>query len=295
MFVKHKNNPVFGNRETGTLFDPYVAKLPDGTFRMDVSTRKDNTLSVSFSDDGVKWSAPRVTLAPDESAGWEQMVNRNCVLRVGDTYQMWFTGQANGNSYIGFAQSENGLDFKRVCAEPVILPEAPFEGESVMNPCVLYEDGVYRMWFSAGETYEPNVLCYAESKDGIKWEKSPLNPILEKNERKDYEQNRIGGCQVIRHPVLGYIIFYIGYRDIHTACVCAACSDDGVSGFRRCRLNPLVSPSEGEWDADSCYKPTALYDSEKNIWRLWYNGRAKGFEYIGLAQKQGDFSPDDFE
>ncbi len=294
-FIKYENNPVFGNADTGTLFDAYVSKMPDGMFRMDVSTRKTNTLSVSFSKDGIGWSNPRVTLEPDTSTGWEDLVNRNCVLRVGDIWWMWYTGQAHDKSYIGVAQSENGIDFRRVCAEPVITPEASFEGESVMNPCVLYENGVFRMWFSAGETYEPNVLCYAESTDGIRWKKSPLNPVLEKNELKEYEQNRIGGCQVIRHPALGYLIFYIGYRDINTACICAACSDNGVTGFRRCRLNPLISPSEGEWDADSCYKPTALYDSGKDVWSVWYNGRNGGCEYIGLAQKKGDFTKDDFE
>ncbi len=55
-FIKYENNPVFGNADTGTLFDAYVSKMPDGMFRMDVSTRKDNTLSVSFSIDGIGWS-----------------------------------------------------------------------------------------------------------------------------------------------------------------------------------------------------------------------------------------------
>lgn len=295
MFKKFEGNPIFGNPELGTLFDVYLTALPDGRLRMDLSTRKNGALSVAFSGDGIHWTAPAITLAPDAASGWEEIVNRNCVLKIGDMYKMWYTGQAHGNSYIGAAESKDGMTFRRLSAQPVLSPEAPFEGESVMNPCVLFENGRYRMWYSAGETYEPNVLCYAESKDGIHWEKSALNPILVKNEEKEYEQNRIGGCQVIPHPELGYLVFYIGYRDIHTACICAAASEDGVTNFRRCKANPLVAPTAGAWDADACYKPSALYDREKDLWRIWYNGRGDGMEYIGMAEKHGDFTKDDFE
>ncbi|MBQ6268337.1 MAG: hypothetical protein IJK64_11285 [Clostridia bacterium] len=295
MFRKYFGNPIFGDPEIGTLFDVYLTKQPDGMLRMDLSTRKNASLSVSFSEDGIQWSAPRLTLAPDTSTGWEDIVNRNCVLKIDGLFKMWYTGQAHGNSYIGYAESENGLDFRRVRTAPVLFPEAPFEGQSVMNPCVLYENGIYRMWYSAGETYEPNVLCYAESTDGVNWKKRSLNPVFVKNPEKEYEQDRIGGCQVLPHKDLGYLLFYIGYRDIHTACICCASSRDGVAGFRRCRLNPLVSPSEGSWDADACYKPSAVYDETRDEWRIWYNGRSCDTEYIGLAFMQGDFAKDDFE
>ena len=294
MFQKYEGNPIFGNAATGTLFDVYLTALNEG-LRMDLSTRKNDSVAVSFSEDGIRWTEPATTLGPDAGTGWEDAVNRNCVLKVGGVWRMWYTGQAHGNSWIGVAESADGVTFRRVTDSPVLSPEAPFEGASVMNPCVLYEDGLYKMWYSAGETYEPNVLCYAESADGIRWTKSPRNPILEKNPAKEYEQNRIGGCQVLRHPTLGYLVFYIGYRDINTACICAAASADGVSGFRRCRDNPLVAPTPGDWDADSCYKPSAVYDGTRALWRIWYNGRAGGMEYIGLAQKQGDFGNDDFE
>jgi len=295
MFQKYQDNPIFGNPKLGTLFDVYLTALTDGRLRMDLSTRKDNSLSVSFSENGINWTDPITTLKPDEASGWEDWVNRNCVLKICDEYKMWYTGQAHGNSYIGVAESRDGQTFHRISDLPVLCPETDFEGASVMNPCVLFENGRYRMWYSAGETYEPNVLCYAESSDGIHWEKSPLNPILKKNPTKEYEQNRIGGCQVLPHPKLGYILFYIGYRDIRTACICAAYSADGVTNFRRCKKNPLIAPTAGAWDADSCYKPSALYDKTQDLWRIWYNGRAGGMEYIGLAEKHGDFTKDDFE
>ncbi len=293
-FQKYPENPIYGGPVTGTLFDVYVTR-ENGTYRMDFSWRPKKALAVAFSQDGLRWTEPQITLASEEISGWEDDINRNCVLKVGDRYQMWYTGQARGYSFIGYAESNDGLHFDRVLDEPVLIPERQWEGMSVMNPCVLYEDGVYKMWYAAGETYEPNVLAYGESKDGIHWEKAKINPIFVKNPNCEYEQDRVGGCQVIHDQQLGYLMFYIGYRDIDTACICAALSTNGKTGWRRYQGNPLVVPSAGGWDAYACYKPSAYYDRENNIWHIWYNGRKGGEEYIGGAFAQGNFSPEDFK
>ena len=141
------------------------------------------------------------------------------------------------------------------------------------------------MWYSAGETYEPNVIGYAESTDGVNFKRYSDEPILECAPENFYEQDRIGGCQVIKTDDMGYVIFYIGYSDIDTACICCARSDDGISGWERSPLNPLVYPTRGEWDGDACYKPTAIFEDGK--WRIWYNGRRANCEYIGLAEYEG--------
>ena len=295
MFQKHPQNPIYGGPETGTLFDVYVTRQPGGVLRMDFSWRTHNTAAVAFSQDGIRWTPPRSTLYPNPASGWEDNINRTCVLKTGDTWRMWYTGQARGHSFIGLAESADGLSFHRVSAEPVLFPERPWEGASVMNPCVLYENGIYRMWYSAGETYEPNVLAYAESADGVNWRKSPINPIFVNEPKNVYERERIGGCQVIPHKKLGYLLFYIGYRDINTASVCCAYSENGVTQFRRCRLNPLAAPAPGAWDEDSCYKPSALFSAETNEWRVWYNGRRGSEEYIGLVSMPRDFTEEDFE
>jgi predicted GH43/DUF377 family glycosyl hydrolase len=317
-FKKNPANPIYGNKETGTLFDVLVQKCepeecPAGLtsrparFRMDFSWRPKSALAVAFSDDGTHWSEPLITLACNPASGWEDRINRNCVVKIGDKYQMWYTGQARGYSFIGAAESDDGLNFRRIglptqystdgkdVLDPVLISERHWEGMSVMNPCVLYENGRYRMYYAAGETYEPNVLALAESEDGIHWTKDRINPIYVCDKGHSYESNRVGGCQVLRVDGLGYLMFYIGYRDIHTACICVALSEDGRTCWRRFKGNPLVTPTSGEWDADSCYKPSALYDEQLNGWRIWYNGRRGNEEYIGEAFMEGTFSESDFE
>ncbi len=282
-FKKYGANPVFGNEKMGTAFDAYVT-FENGKYRMDFSYRTKKSCAVTFSNDGINWSEPCITLPPNPNSGWEDDINRDCVLFAGGVYKMWYTGQARGYSYIGYAESRDGITFERKYDEPIMVPEFPWEGESVMNPCVLYENGIYRMWYSAGETYEPNVLAYAESSDGIVWKKRKTNPIFVCDSNSFYEQARVGGCQVIKTEDMGYLMFYIGYEDIDTARICVARSENGITGWERSKNNPLVEPDSGMWDGDACYKPTVVWNEKDGKWMLWYNGRCKCSEFIGLAE-----------
>lgn len=281
-FKKYENNPIMGSEETGSLYDVYITR-DENRYRMDFSWRTRRSCAVAFSDDGIHWSEPQITLAYDESTGWEDRISRNCVLKIDGLYKMWYTGQARGHSYIGYAESTDGIHFERKSAEPIMMSEFPWERESVMNPCVLFENGEYRMWYSAGETYEPNVLAYATSKDGIHWNKIRFNPIFVCDADNVYEQARIGGCQVIKTEN-EYYLFYIGYEDIDTARVCLAKSKDGIVQWEKSPLNPIISPDPGQWDGEACYKPSALWNEEENKWMLWYNGRKGNKEFIGYAE-----------
>ena len=224
----------------------------------------------------------------DPECGWMDDLNRNCVLKRGDQWHMWFTGQARGYSFIGYAVSDDGMNWKRVSDQPVLYSERPYEGPSVMNPYVIWDEKqqLYRMWYAAGEQYEPNVLAYATSKDGIHWDKLPANPIFNGFKDQAYESDRVGGCQVVIADGWHYM-FYIGYEDIDTARICVARSKNGITGWERNPHSPIVSPTAGGWDADACYKPSVIRDEKNNRWLLWYNGRKGGDEYIGLVIHEG--------
>jgi predicted GH43/DUF377 family glycosyl hydrolase len=52
--------------------------------------------------------------------------------------------------------------------EPCLTPAAGRE-YAVGRPCVLHEDGVYRMWYAIRSFHEPYRIGYAESADGALW------------------------------------------------------------------------------------------------------------------------------
>jgi sucrose-6-phosphate hydrolase SacC (GH32 family) len=285
---KYEGNPVLGGEALGTCFDAYMMR-DSGVYRMYFSWRPHKSLAVSTSADGITWSPPRIILEPRRDTGWEDDLNRNCVVKRPDGYHMWYTGQAYSQySWIGYATSPDGYEWTRASDQPVLFSERPYEKESVMNPCVLWDEqmNLWRMWYSAGETYEPNVFAYATSKDGIHWHKTPFNPIFPPARHIICEQERVGGCQIITRDGW-YYLFYIGYEDIDTARICVARSPDGLSRWHRNRYNPILSPTLDSWDGDACYKPTVMWEPENNRWLLWYNGRKGAPEYIGMAIHEG--------
>lgn len=62
---------------------------------------------------------------------------------------------------------------------------------------------------------------------------------------------------------------------------------NGIDQWSESKDNPIVSPELDKWDENACYKPTVLYDEEKDIWMLWYNGRRESCEYIGIVMHPG--------
>jgi predicted GH43/DUF377 family glycosyl hydrolase len=284
-WAKHPGNPVLGG-DLGTCFDVSVLK-EGGTYRMWFSWRPKRSIALVESSDGVHWNQPLIVLGPSEETDWERDLNRPVVVKNGSGYQMWYTGQARGRSWIGYATSHDGRAWRRMSKRPVLSAEAPWEKVAVMCPHVVYDDEAkrYRMWYSGGEQYEPNAIGYATSADGLAWEKHNNNPIFQPDPKNAWEQDRVTGCQVIRRDEW-FIMFYIGFLDGNTAQIGVARSRDGITGWQRHPANPLIRRGKGKWDQDAVYKPYAILDNRR--WLLWYNGRKGDREQIGLATHEGE-------
>jgi predicted GH43/DUF377 family glycosyl hydrolase len=284
-WTKWAGNPVMGGKY-GTCFD--VSVMKDGeTYRMWLSWRPRQSLALVESRDGIHWSEPpRIVLGPRRETGWEDDINRPVVIKRGDAFLMWYTGQARGHSWLGHAASPDGLHWRRLSAQPVLSPERPWERVAVMCPDVLWDDDLkrFRMWYSGGEQNEPNAIGYATSPDGLVWTKHDANPVFVPDPQVGWEQFKVTGCQVLKRGDWHYM-FYIGFRDEDHAQIGLARSRDGLTHWERLPQNPILRPGNGKWDHDACYKPYAIFDGRK--WLLWYNGRHGGLEQIGLAMHEG--------
>ena len=283
---KYEHNPVLGG-ELGVCFD--ISMLKDGDeFVMYFSWRTRKSVAVTRSRDGIHWTEPQICVSPRPTpSGKEDGINRPAVVKKGSIYHMWYTGQyaggqAHGTSDLFHAVSEDGVHFVRTGDEPVLSAEEPWEKQAVMCPCVVWDEQrqKYRMWYSAGEQYEPNAIGYAESADGLKWDKHPANPIFSADPASHWECHKVTACQVFEHEG-GYWMFYIGFRNEDYAQIGIARSRDGITGWERSPLNPIVAPDPENWDGEACYKPFVLFDGKK--WMLWYNGRKGHVEQIGLV------------
>jgi len=85
-----------------------------------------------------------------------------------DGYHLWYTGQARGQSWIGYATSRDGVTWKRMSDKPVLYPERPWEKVAVMCRHVLWDEStrLFRMWYSGGEQNEPNAIRSSTDRSG---------------------------------------------------------------------------------------------------------------------------------
>lgn len=93
-----------------------------------------------------------------------------CVLKEENIFKMWFAfadpwilmdGKPAVACHIGYAESENGIDWRR---EKIPAVGNKDTDHVVSTPCVIREDSIYKMWYSyRGKKYR---IGYAESNDG---------------------------------------------------------------------------------------------------------------------------------
>ena len=106
----------------------------------------------------------------DRSKEFPNLCATPYVLKEGDAFKMWFAsgepwllmdGKPAVACSIGYAESENGLDWRRQKAPAV----GHGDGDHVVStPCVLKDGSIYKMWYSyRGRKYR---IGYAESHDG---------------------------------------------------------------------------------------------------------------------------------
>jgi hypothetical protein len=116
---------VIGGGALGTVFDVTVL-AESGNYRRWGSWRPKHSLALFESTDGIHWS-PEIVLPPRPETTWEDDVNRPTALRRPDGYHMWYTGQARGQSWIGYSTSPDGRSWTRRSDRPVVSPELPWE------------------------------------------------------------------------------------------------------------------------------------------------------------------------
>jgi hypothetical protein len=120
------------------------------------------------------------------------------VLIENDIWRMWYVsgvkwefenGRPKHYYHIKSAESKDGINWERA---GIICVDFKSEDEyAIARPCVLREDGLYKMWYSyRGKSYR---IGYAESKDGLHWER--------KDEQAGIDVSELGwDSEMIEYP-----------------------------------------------------------------------------------------------
>lgn len=293
---KFDGNPLISSEKFGIIFDPFVMECPDlgKRYRMYLSWRPQNAIALTESDDGIHWNDLQIILGASPAKDIRDYnINRACVLRLPDgKYRMYYSGQgpdtnAAKHACIFIAESKNGILWSKM-HEYVFSPDGEWQNCGVMCPHVIYdaEEKIFRMWYSGmnnpGIHYEPDAIGYAESQDGLIWDTPYPEPVFRAEHVAGGKLIKVTAAQVIRENGY-YYMFYIGFESHSRATICLCRSKTGLGNWEQHPDNPIVSPDEGSWDHDACYKPAVCITDSKIM--LWYNGRKDSAEQIGLVVK----------
>lgn len=149
------------------------------------------------------------------------------------------------------------------------------------SPCVLFDDGLFRMWYSSGTSWSmlngsPRHyyhVKYAESDDGISWKRNGIVCL-------DYLRDEyVVARPCVLRDLERYRAWY-SYRGNEYA-IGYAESQDGIQWTRLDHLAG-ISPSASGWDSEMvCYAFVFDHDGERF---MLYNGNGYGRSGIGLAR-----------
>ena len=133
-----------------------------------------NAIGLATAPDGQgfkkMFAGPIVDRTPTEP----HFVGTCCVLNHNDAWKMWYLSctewrikndRPQHRYHIKYATSADGIAWDRKGV--VSIPFDNDEEYAISRPCVLYEESLYRMWYSyRGDRYR---IGYAESTDGMNW------------------------------------------------------------------------------------------------------------------------------
>jgi hypothetical protein len=185
---------------------------------------------------------------------------------------------------------------------PVLMADAPWE-DGVGAPNVIYdpEEGIFRMWYTAvdwdawmhqfrfkdwrAEAHGyPYFMCYAESKDGVRWKKPRLegHPYLKHDKTNVLVtgHQKAQASRVMWNPLSTerderFLLTYKDNRpDAHGA-FCLAYSDDGIE-WQEDERNPVYVALQDTWQ-------NMVYDPRRERWLLFDRPRT----YAGVRGVPG--------
>jgi predicted GH43/DUF377 family glycosyl hydrolase len=162
---------------------PYVlVEEPGLTMWYSAKDEERVVICSATSADGVAWETRGVALAPEEP--WEKSALMcPSVMRGPDgRYHLWYSG---GERYepdaIGYATSDDGIQWRRTTREPVLRPDpdSPWETERVAGAHVFESEGyLYAAYIGFANGFEDSSIGIARSLDGVDWERHAGNPVI---------------------------------------------------------------------------------------------------------------------
>ncbi len=151
---------------------------------------------------------------------------------------------------------------------------------AVINPTVLYVDGLYKMWFGGRNVGLQIQIGYATSEDGINWDELS-EPVLTVGSPGDFDSQDLKALSVL-HDDDEYKMYYTATNSSGMPRLGLATSPDGIT-WTKYAQNPILDLGEpGSWNEARAHNASVL--KQDGVYYMWFSGRNNNFDIgIGLA------------
>lgn len=133
-----------------------------------------------------------------------------CVIREGDKWRIWYVSGIEWvhpdlpRYNIKYAESANGIEWDQ---QAVVAIDSRDNLESALaRPCVIKDGEIYRMWYSHKDAGQNYTIGYAESEDGISWERMDHNAGISRSE-SGWDSEMIEYGFVFEHKGVKYMLY----------------------------------------------------------------------------------------
>lgn len=222
---------------------------------------------LATSPDGVVWTkSPDNPLLEPDAATWEgdYIAANGTVARNESGFLHWYQAGERNGTQIGLARSSDGVAWTKL-PEPVLElgPPGSWDESSLGDPYVFACGSEYYLYYLGQNRFGVQRLGVARSVDGVVWQKSHLNPLLEPGGSGEFDERGLGEPAVFR-TADAYWMIYVGRNASEQRALGWARSADGLLWEKIPALG--IIDGQQPWDAAVVCDPSVWFDGSLKIW-----------------------------
>ena len=142
--------------------------------------------------------------------GWEFQLVISALVKINDTYFLYYTGRNLPEYKIGVAISTDGINFIKYSGNPILTNDRPWELNGILDGSVIMDNGTLKMVYMNSNA---SGFGLATSSDGLNWTKDNSNPFFTNmNSANNWADDYIAYPSLVKTNN-EYRIYYCGIGD----------------------------------------------------------------------------------
>ncbi len=175
-------------------------------------------------------------------------------------------------SPVNFYNNEYANDFWwKYTKNPVLSEGDRWSRKGVFDVSTVYLNGTYHIWYSARD-FKSDSIAYANSSNGINFNKYESNPVLSRGEEGEWDGFSINRPSVVFQNGM-YKMLYTGFKQNGSGTESNIGYAESVDGshWTKYSQNPVLKVSQA-WERTNIQCPNVIYDENEKIFKIWYSG-----------------------